>query len=339
MMPSPSDQDLLLEAEAHYTEERLLQAARLLRQVRDPSCLTNLHQKMLKNAKIVEHSVGEMFSTPNGGDWKKQGESHGHYDTSIYYKVQSGARLTCRIETPIPSSLLVPLLSVLNESSLYHTWIPSWTKPKLGVRQSKQLLNDTRGHQVIQIQCDVPWPMDSREVLMDVAAVDDIDENGFIIAKMRTLEEKDDLPTGFTLPALEKNMERAEFDGAFLFRACPPDHPNYASTKTKFGSEDLILLQFTMFFDAHMAMVPQSLINFVTRTVLGHIWQMLLHVAEQVREGTRQEHRELISKKATFYKWVEDRCKVMLQEMQAKRSCDQEESNGWTLTEVLKLSM
>jgi hypothetical protein len=91
--------------------------------------------------------MGELLPTPNdGGDRKEQGELHnGHYDTSIDYKVELGAQLPCRMESPIPSSLLVPLLSVLNLNglSLYHVWIPSWMKPfKIGVRQSKQLLHD-----------------------------------------------------------------------------------------------------------------------------------------------------------------------------------------------------
>ena len=99
-------------------------------------------------------------------------------------------------------------------------------------------------------------------------------------------------------------MERTDFDGADLFRACPPDHPNYASAKQKF-SEDLVLLQFTVYFDGHMAMVPQAVINFVARTVIGHIWKMSLSVAEEVHDGTRTEHQEVIEQNAEFYKWVE----------------------------------
>jgi hypothetical protein len=314
-----SDSDLIEQAAVLYKEERLLAAARCLRQVQEDASLTKFHQRLLHNAEICEKAVTDLLSEPSSDGWKKQGESHGHYDTSIYYKVESGARLTCRMETPIPSSLLVPLLSVLNESNLYTEWIPKWTYPfKLGVRQSDQLLQETRGHQIIQIQCDVPWPITPREVLMDVIAVDDIDEQGFIIAKMRTLLETNtqDLPPGFSIPPLEKNTERIDFDGAVLFRPCPMDHPNYATSREK-NTEDLILLQFTMYFDAHMAMVPQSVINFITRTVIGHIWGMLLQVAEEVRDGKRPKHAEAIAAKPDFYKWVNERTQFMLAEIKA----------------------
>jgi hypothetical protein len=372
-----SDEELIQQAHISFQEERLLEAARLLRQVRNTSLLEennnidfHFHRKLLESADVVEQATKELLGAPAvDGDWKKQGESSsGRYDSTIYYKllqeVGVGAKLTCRAETPVPTSLLIPLLSVLNESGLYHTWIPSWKRPfRIGVRKSRQLLHDTRGHQIIQVQCDVPWPMASREVLMDVIAVDDIDANGFIIAKMRTLDESN-CPLGFTIPPPERNMERTDYDGAVLFRACPTHHPNYAGARSKFPDDDLILLQFSVFFDGHMAFVPTALINFVTRTVIGRIWDMLLSVAEQVREGTRKEHGEVIREKADFYKWVEERCQVMIQDMKSAttststststtsdakdggvtetataKTCRHEEQEDWTMNDVMKITL
>jgi hypothetical protein len=40
---------------------------------------------------------------------------------------ETGTKLTARVESPIDKSLLVPFLSTLNESELYHTWLPNWT--------------------------------------------------------------------------------------------------------------------------------------------------------------------------------------------------------------------
>ena len=263
----------------------------------------------------------------------------------------------------------------MNESALYHTWIPSWQTPfKLGIQESNQLLHDSRGHQVIQVSVSVPWPMKPREALFSVQAVDDIETNGFIIAKMTTIDSKDqeqeqtaknNLPDNFEVPELTPGMERCDFDGAVLFRNCPIDHPNYKATRQKFPTDDLILLQFTMHFDAKMTMVPQSAINFITRTALGVIWNMLLRVAEQVRDGSREEHCEVISAKADFYKWVEKRCNYMLHKIlnnnnddnhtkqqygerqqhqqQQKQNQQQqqpiEEDTNWTLQEVLRMNM
>jgi hypothetical protein len=313
-----TDVDKIYVANEHIREEQLLEAARILRQVEDIALLSDTHRRLLHSTLVIEESVQELLSPPSN-EWTKQGESHGHHDFTIYYKIDtsSGAKLTCRIESPIPHSLLVPLLSVLNESDLYHKWIPSWSRPfKMGIESSKQLLHDTRGHQVIQVQCNVPWPLSPREALFDVQAVDDIAARGFILAKMRTVTEqmaKSDLPTSFTIPQLEGGTERADFDGAVLFRACPTDHPCYDSARSKTPTnEDLVLVQFSMYFDAHMGMVPQSVINFITRSAIGIIWSMLLNVAEQVRDGTRSEHCDVIAQKADFYKWVERRVDFLL---------------------------
>ena len=313
----PNDLELVDQADEFFNEEKLLVAARTLRKVKSGQTnLSEKHLKLLKIADLLESAVHDFLSPP-GSDWKKQGESHGSYDTSIYYKVESGGRLTCRIETPIPKDMLVPILSVLNESGLYRTWIPSWSWPvRLGVQDSRQLVNDRKGHQVIQIKCDAPWPMASREVLMDVIAVDDIEESGCIIAKMQALDTGSSgdstlLPEGFELPQLEKGSERVDFDGSILFRACPTDHPNYESSRKKL-SGDLILLQYTIYFDAKMFAVPQSWINFITRVVIGRIWSMLLKVAEEVKNGERKEHVEIIRQKADFYAWLEERCQLLL---------------------------
>eukprot|EP00537_Pseudo-nitzschia_pungens_P012021 CAMPEP_0172391140 /NCGR_PEP_ID=MMETSP1061-20121228/7607_1 /TAXON_ID=37318 /ORGANISM="Pseudo-nitzschia pungens, Strain cf. pungens" /LENGTH=402 /DNA_ID=CAMNT_0013121679 /DNA_START=230 /DNA_END=1435 /DNA_ORIENTATION=+ len=326
-----SDSELVERIDVLVREEKHLEAARLIRKIRDLSLVTDSHRKLLDTAGIIERAVGDLLSSPRDEcEWIKQGESHGRYDFTIYYKIGDGAELKCRIESPVPSDLLVPLLSVLNESGLYQTWIPSWQTPfRLGVQESQQLLlheyehdheHDRRGHQVIQVSVAVPWPMKPREALFSVQAVDDIDENGFIVATMTTLNDKtedgraviESLPTGFEVPPPASGMERCDFDGAVLFRNCPEHHPNYAASKSKFPHRDLILLQFTMQFDAKMAMVPKSTINFVTRTALGVVWNMLLRVAEDVRDGNREEHRRVISEKADFYRWVEERCEYML---------------------------
>eukprot|EP00531_Pseudo-nitzschia_arenysensis_P015831 CAMPEP_0116128000 /NCGR_PEP_ID=MMETSP0329-20121206/7130_1 /TAXON_ID=697910 /ORGANISM="Pseudo-nitzschia arenysensis, Strain B593" /LENGTH=370 /DNA_ID=CAMNT_0003622117 /DNA_START=119 /DNA_END=1231 /DNA_ORIENTATION=+ len=360
--------ELLKMIDGLFKEEKHLEAARILRTVEDPSLLTDKHRKLLKKAGIIEEAMAELLSSPQE-EWTKQGESHGQFDFTIYYKVEEGARLTCRIESPIPHSLLVPLLSVLNESALYHTWIPSWQTPfKLGVQESNQLLHDSRGHQVIQVSVSVPWPMKPREALFSVQAVDEIDENGLIIAKMTSIGNTDEgevikqcLPTNFRVPEPSDGMERCDFGGTVIFRHCPTDHPNFKATRTKLPDEDLILTQFMMTFDAKMTMVPKSMINFVTRTALGTVWNMLLKVAEQVRERSREEHCKMIDEKEDFYQWVEERCDYMLRgtnnakESSVERVPDREHGNHdlqqdsehdkekrndvWTLQEILRMNM
>jgi hypothetical protein len=213
--------------------------------------------------------------------------------------------------------------------------------------------------------------MKPREALFSVQAVDEINSNGYIIAKMTTIDDTDEgeivkkcLPSNFELPDLSQGTERCDFGGIALFRLCPTDHPNYKAMRSKFPNGDLILTQFMVTFDAKMTMVPKSMINFVTRTALGTVWTTLLRVAEQVQDGSREEHCKIINQKADFYKWVEKRCNFMLHERSyGHENCANGEPNResqhkvqqhhhlrnkqwkvneseiWTLQEILRMNM
>jgi hypothetical protein len=352
-----TDVELIARAQELVTEERLLAAARLLKKVDDSSLLHDSHDAILKSAAAFEVAIEDLLGQPlasstssdtgddsSSSDWKKQGESNdGHFNTAIYYKVDDEARLTCRIDTPIEASLLIPLLSVLNEVDLYETWIPSWNYPKMGIRRSQQLEERTRAHRTLIVTSNVPWPLATREVVMEAVAVDDIDETGWIAVRMETVE------TGGVVPPPDYGVERMDFAGAFLFRACPADHPtlqrqhsNASNNSTGMQHDDtptptttdntdtsqeqeqerLVLVSFKMFLDAHIANVPMSLINFVTRTVIGHIWAMLLQVAQDIREGRRPQHAQVIADKPDFYRWVETRVQVMLDQLQEESALD-----------------
>ena len=166
--------------------------------------------------------------------------------------------------------------------------------------------------------------MTPREALFDVLAVDDIDEFGYIIAKMTSLTDEtaqyllnnnNDTTTPttpFNIPECTEGMERVDFDGAVLFRACPTDHLNYQKVKEKHPDDEILLVQFLFFFDAKLSYVPQALINFITREAIGIIWNMLLKIADDVRTGKKHEHCAIIAQKEEFYSWVEKRCQFML---------------------------
>jgi hypothetical protein len=200
--------------------------------------------------------------------------------------------------------------------------------------------------------------MNPREALFDVVAVDDIDEFGYIIAKMTSLTDEtakyllnnNDTTISFNMPECSPGTERVDFDGAVLFRACPTDHLNYKKVKEKHPDEEILLVQFLFFFDAKLSYVPQALINFVTREAIGIIWNMLLKIADDVRTGKKHEHCTVIAQKQEFYSWVERRCQFMLSKIKDQKvttatatsgsNCGHEDhQNEWTLHEILRMNM
>ena len=325
-----SAERLIAQAEHEYEEDRLLAAARLLRQVQDESLLKDVHQRMLSTANDCEAFVHSITSSVDHGDgnddspseWKKQGESHGRHDSVIYYKMggDQGNCLTARVETPIPSSLLVPLLSVLNECELYREWLPSFEKPRLGVTKSEKLSQTGRVSQVLAVAMDSPWPLATREVIIGAVAFDDIDAKGHIGVRLKGLHTGSS-ETDVEIPAPEGGAVRVDFDGGFLFRKCPEDHPAL-STKHRDNSDEaevssdehMLLVSFLMYVDSKINFLPQSLINFVVRTVIGRMWEKFLTVAEDVKAGRRPKHAEAIAaKRESLYDWVEQRVESLFE--------------------------
>ena len=85
--------------------------------------------------------------------------------------------------------MLVPFLSVLNESELYASWLPNWSVPRFRVRRSEKLAQRGRVSQVVLVTVDLPWPFSAREVVLDACGVDDIDATGDICVLVRALGE------------------------------------------------------------------------------------------------------------------------------------------------------
>lgn len=305
------DAEWMRQAEAHFAEECYLKAAVCLRSMQDLSLWTDQHRRILEMADQA-HSVLHELRLPNPTDqgWKKQGERHGNRHTVIYYRVQQPENvIVCRIETPIETSLLAPLLSVFNESHLYHTWMPHWNFPKLGLTESTLLQEHGRGHQIIRLQVDVPFPFKNRQCYLHAFAVDSIDDDRSIIICADSMETGPHFE--MDVPPEPPHLRRAVFHAGMLIRPCPPDHP---CLRKETSAAPALLFSCTLQADGRVAGVPLSLINFVTRHVIGAQWGALLQVAEEVQQGRRPEHQAAILQQPELYEWVEERVRVMLQE-------------------------
>lgn len=316
------DETLIKHADEEFAQERLLASARLLRQVVDANHhFTARHFWILKKAERIERVARDLMTEP-GPEWIKQGESHGTYDTMIYYKISSDgdAKLTARLETPIDQSLLIPLLAVFNETELYTTWMPRWERPiRSGVRKTTVVRQQGRCNQLLLVNTDSPWPFSPREVLIDVVVSDDIDGNGAIVVKLDSAVEEDDPD----VPPVEKGAVRCIFDGGLLFRKCPKEHPSFekskhhhendADSEIKEGEKEMILVCMEFMVDPLLTNVPQLMINFITRTALGGIWAALLQIAQDVRDDRKPLLATAIEeKREKVYDFVDERIKVML---------------------------
>jgi hypothetical protein len=325
---SADDVSLIAQAEAEQKEERYLVAADLLKRVKDTTLLQDKHRQWMIWAEKTRAGMKDLLESPEGEDspWIKQSETHGNRDFLVYYQVNDLNQLCSRIDCAIESSLLEPLIAVLNESDLYQTWMPSWKRPvKLGVHRTKMLKEMGRGNQIIQVTVNMAWPFATRETVQHAVAVDVIDQENAIAVTVFTETPRDNP----CIPEPEKGVVRIDFDCSMVIRACPADHVCLAKSKHKYpADESLILVSLKNFVDAHVKGVPVSMINFMTRTALGSMWGALLGVAEGIRDGKRPLHAEAVASKRELYDWVGARLTIMLAKVKDDLDTDNGKGNG-----------
>ena len=321
----------LKRAEELYADDRLLAAARAIRSLSAgdggkgendqdgsnadaPLRLNESHRAILADAGACEELVSslkavaaETAKTGKGGGWKSQMESHGHHQSIVGYVIggESGNELSARMETPVERSLLVPILSVLNETDLYKTWLPNFEIPRFKVKHSRKLRQTGRCSQILAVSFELPWPIPPREVVIDAVGFDDIDDDGVIGIRLESLNTGD---RGGIVPEPDGDSTvRVIFQGGFLFQKCPRDHPalvkmrkkrlrqraqhqhrglhrhqrsarhqGKGSVNTSGGGEEeeeaWILVTYTMSTDAKLMVLPKGFVNFIAKTALSAIW-------------------------------------------------------------------
>jgi len=325
----------LQKAEELYNEESLLEAARVLKSITDPNiALEEKHHSILRNAEDGEAlfadlkaeakedgGAKESASGSSSASWIDHGVSGGKFPTRILHRLEetsSGVQLRVRCETPIEKELLSPLLSVLNESQLYKTWMPRWTAPRFQLRTCEKLKQMGRVSQILHIVMDIPWPMASREFVLSAVAFDDIEANGDIGIKLKSITTADNIDD--CVPEKEKKSVEVDLDGGFLFTKCPKDHPTMEKVKKDDSDsdsdadadEDMVLVRFGVMMNPNMKLLPQSMLNFLVKVAMGTVWKMMLGIAVDIKDGKRPDHTKAIDEKEGLYSWVSKRLEVLM---------------------------
>lgn len=182
-------------------EDKMIAAAELLDGI-DPNYFEPVHHIIVKEARVLRGVLRDCSSNPNHDEgWTKRVEKHGKYHFSLETKLKRYSDgctdthdvLTFRVVTPIESSMLVPVLSVLNESELYCSWAPRLKVPRLGVSKSEKLLQLERCSQIALLEVDHPWPIGTREMIVKTIACDDVSTpTSKIVASLQTMDVEND---------------------------------------------------------------------------------------------------------------------------------------------------
>lgn len=311
--PEEEEECLFTKAEMLYSQDKLSEMKQVLKSI-EPDLLESKHHQWIDRANEADALSKDLLSqADDGGNWIDNGISKGKFPTRILYRLEEGetkTELRARCETPIKKELLESFLSVLNETELYETWLPSFRVPRFQVAECKKLKQVSRVSQILLVRLDLPWPMSSRELVLSAAAFDEIDTEGHIGIKLKTIDTGDDE----CVPEVTPDATRVDIDGGFLFTACPKDHPTLPFLdKNGDDDDEMVLVTFSACLDPKMKMVPQSFLNFMVKVALGQCWKILLQIAQDVNDGKRPDHANAIErKKEELYDYVNSRVTQML---------------------------
>ena len=315
---------LSVEANKLFEDERLLDAACLLRKINPTSLLTDEERQRIQIAdefssffSVLKNFDG-ILSSLESSSWKSLNVSKiNGYFTDCYYNIQrkkdsTSVKLDMKISSIVHKSLVPYLLAVLNETDLFYQWMPQWNIPKVKVTRSERLQQTGRCSQVLLFTLQLPWPLNFVEIVLDAVAIDDIKSSKSIGIRFQTLKsgDKDGL-----IPPPEPKANRLDSNGGFMIHIPSEELMNRAQDggfiKKNENPDDFLQYTFLTKLENKGFNVPEYILRFVCRVMILCGWKRFLQVAEEIRDGKRPDHAARIKKNKELYDWIDVRLDVL----------------------------
>ena len=147
--------------------------------------------------------------------------------------------------------------------------------------------------------------------MFNAFAFDSIEEDGYIGIKIKSIgpDEDEVVPTIDTTKSVEVLI-----NGGFLFENCPKDHAciDYIDDDIV---EPMILVKFCVILHPTLRVIPQWLLKFLLRVGVRKVWNILIQVAKDVKDGHRPAHAKAITEKVQFSNYLKERVCTLLKEV------------------------
>jgi len=247
-----------------------------------------------KNEELFEHIDGEFKDLANMitqlGDeegWNKEKVQKG---VTIKYKRFPDDTIALRIEGTVEVPIF-NLLCMVYEPEAHPLWIPYCAK-------SIELKHIHRASKALYQKWGFPFPLQDRESYTLAFGVDRLDRNGSVLICEKSFHEHKSIQEKLQVFAPEKG-KHVKMD--IFFRG---------TEFTPIGKNKVRLRCITR-MNAHIQLIPMSLINFMTRKAALHILEKLTKKAKSLK-GSKLE--EKIQTKREFYDWLEARIESFLKQ-------------------------
>ncbi|ERM93663.1 uncharacterized protein LOC18421614 isoform X1 [Amborella trichopoda] len=147
-------------------------------------------------------------------------------------------------------------LCVSWESDLYPKWWPQPSFPTFKVMLSKSLKKLRIGEEISLIRLKVPWPLSTREVILHYCEIEYFEQDLIIVLlnSVSETESPDSICPGLTFDRAPEDVVRVDVVGGFALQKVSSKQSYFRTIAN---------------MDIKMEFIPPSLINFISRQLIG----------------------------------------------------------------------
>ncbi|KAI3934657.1 hypothetical protein MKX01_012197 [Papaver californicum] len=160
------------------------------------------------------------------------------------------------------------------EVALFHRWWPQFNFPTFKIIESKCVQKVRVGEQIVLVRMKCAWPLSAREVVVHCFEVEFLEDDLliFVLNSVTDTESVDRRTHGFTNDGIPevKDIVRAELVGGFALQKVTSNRSYFRTIMT---------------MDLKLDFVPPSLINFLSRQIIGSGFKLYKKAVASVAEG------------------------------------------------------
>lgn len=234
---------------------------------------------MLRSTSVKDNEVSKT-SEASHGEWKLKQDNEefrvmyreGPHGTPFHSLLVEGY-----VEAPLDVCLCVSW-----ESALYRKWWPQYIFPQFKIITSNCLKKIRVGEQISLVRVKVPWPLSSREGLVHYFSFDYF-QDGLLVVLINSISDLksiDKSTHGFTSDGIPeaKDVVRIDLVGGFALQKVTEKRSYFRTIAN---------------MDIKLDFVPPSLINFISRQLIGNGFRLYQKAVVSVSSYNEDYHKAL----------------------------------------------
>ncbi|KAF5200117.1 polyketide cyclase/dehydrase/lipid transport superfamily protein [Thalictrum thalictroides] len=240
---------------------------------------------MLRSVSKKDSEVSKTDGIPNR-DWKLKQDNE---DYRVMYRegLEGTPFHTLLVEGYVDGPVDV-CLCLSWEAALFKKWWPQFNVPPFKIIASDCLQEVRMGEQIIQMRVKVAWPLSAREIILHYFVVEYF-EGDLVIVLLNSISDTeggDKSTHGFTKDQIPdaKDFVRIDVVGGFVLQRMTSNISYFRTVAT---------------MDIKLDLVPPSLINFVSRQLIGSGFKLYKKTIASITKGDEDFSQAL--KEAPLY--------------------------------------